>query len=151
MRFTLNGWRRIGIVVASLWFVALIAVAFTEYSSKSAGFFVFQSIPFGTVVEGNKITLPDGKIITISEEEEFKLRYAKERGISTEVTNQTLGPWQFDWSEITSVPKVAEVRWQRLGLLALLAHLVIWLFAEAVFFTASWVRRGFREEAPRDS
>lgn len=120
----------------------LIAVAITEYSSKSAGLFVVQSIPIGTVVEGNKVTLPDGKVITISEEEEFKLRLAKERNMA---------PWQINWSEITSVPKVAEVRWQRLGLLALLTPLIIWLFAEVAVLTVFWVRRGFVAGEPRDS
>ncbi len=142
MRFTLNGWRRIGIVVVSLWIIVLLAVTFTEYSIKSAGFFVVQNIPVGTVIDGNKVTLPDGKVITISEEEEFKLRLAKERNLT---------PWQIDWSEITSVPKVAEVRWQRLGLLVLFAPLIIWLFAEVAVLTVFWVRRGFVAGERRDS
>ena len=134
MRFTLNGWRRIGIVVVSLWIIVLFAVAFTEYSSQSDGFFVVQTIPVGIVVEGNKVTLPDGKVITISKEEESAFRLVK--GLD-------LAPWEIHWSEIPSVPKVAEVRWQRLGLLSLFVPLIIWLFAEAAVLAVSWIRCGF--------
>ncbi len=151
MSLTLNGWRRVGIVAASLYLLAIIAVAFTEYSSKSAGFFVFQSIPVGTVVAGNKVTLPDGKVITITEEEEFKMRLRNERGIPSQEIGQPLLPWQIDWSELSSVPKITEISWQRLGLFALLVPLIIWFLAEAVVLTASWVRRGFAAGAPRDS
>lgn len=119
-----------------LWLIAVISVALIEYSSKSQGFFVFQGIPVGITLEGNKIKMPDGKIILISEEDEFKLRYEQEK------TGKPILPWEIDWVKLTSVPKITEVRWLRLAL-SLLAPLVSWLFIEATVLTAAWVRRGF--------
>lgn len=143
MQTLLNGWRRFGIVIATLWSIAVIALALIEYSSKSDGFFVLQSVPVGTVVAGNKVTLPDGKVITITEEEEFKLRFKLEQELNRLTTGQPLRPWEFDWSSLTSVPKVTQVRWLRLGLFAVLAPLIVWLIVEAAVLTLAWVRRGF--------
>ena len=136
MRSPLNGWRRLGIVLAVLWFIAVISIALIEYSTKSQGFFVFQGLPVGITLEGNKIKLPDGKIIVISEEDEFRLRYEQGR-----VGKQIL-PWEIDWEKLTSVPKITEIRWFRFAL-SLLAPLVSWLFIEVAVLMAAWVRRGF--------
>jgi hypothetical protein len=136
MRLPLNGWRRLGIVIAMLWFIVVISVAFFEYSSKSHGFFVFQSLPVGLTFEGNKIKLPDGKIVVITEEDEFKLRYEQEK------TGKPILPWEIDWAKLTSVPKVTEIRWLRLAL-SLLVPFVSWLFVEVTVITVAWVRRGF--------
>lgn len=130
MRALLNGWRRFGIVIAMLWFIAVISLAFIEYTSKSHGFFVFQSLPGGITFSGDKITLPNGKVIAITEEDEFKLRYEQEK------TGKIIDSWE-------SVPKVAEIRWLRLGLFALLAPLIAWLLVEVSVLTVAWVRRGF--------
>ena len=130
MRALLNGWRRFGIVIAMLWFIAVIFLAFIEYTSKSHGFFVLQSLPGGITFSGDKIPLPDGKVIAITEEDEFKLRYEQEK------TGKIIDSWE-------SVPKVAEIRWLRLGLFALLAPLIAWLLVEVSVLTVAWVRRGF--------
>ena len=143
MRSPLNGWRRLGIVLATLWFIAVISIVLIEYSSKSHGFFVFQVFPIGMTFDGNKIKLPDGKIIVISEEDEFKLRYEPEK------TGKPILPWEIDWPKLTSVPKITEIRWFRLAL-SLLAPLVSWLFIEVTVHTAAWVRRGFASKQ-RDS
>ncbi|NMM26507.1 MAG: hypothetical protein HHJ12_04235 [Glaciimonas sp.] len=137
MRPLLNGWRRFGIVIAMLWFIAVISLAFIEYKSKSHGFFVFQSLPVGITFSGNKITLPDSKVIAITEEDEFKLRYEQEK------TGKPIHPWEIDWAQLTLVPKVAEIRWLRLGLFALLAPSIAWLLVEVSVLTVAWVRRGF--------
>ena len=126
-----------------LWLIAVISIALIEYSSKSEGFFVFQSLPVGLTFEGNKIKLPDGKIIVISEEDDFKLRYEQEKA------GKPILPWEIDWARLTSVPKVPEIRWLRL-VLSLLAPFVSWLFIEAAVLTAAWVRRGFASNQ-RDS
>jgi hypothetical protein len=143
MRLRLNGWRRFGIVIATLWFIAVIATAFVEYSSKADGFFVLQNIPVGTVVAGNKITLPDGKVVAITEEEEFQLRFKLEHELDNLKTGQPLRPWEFDWSKLTSVPKVTEIRWLRFSLFALVSPLLAWLFVEVTVLTVAWVRRGY--------
>ena len=150
MHPSLNGWRRFGIVVTTLWFIAVIALALVEYTSKSEGFFVIQGIPVGTVVAGNKVTLPDGKVITITEEEEFKLRYELEQKLNRLKTDQPVPPWELDWSSLVSAPKVTQIRWLRLGLFALLAPLIVWLIGEAAVLTVTWVRRGFAG-MPNDS
>jgi hypothetical protein len=123
-------------VMTMLWFIAVISIALIEYSSKSQGFFVFQGLPVGITFEGNKIKLPDGKIIVISEEDEFKLRYEQEK------TGKPILPWEIDWAKLASVPKITEIRWLHLAL-SLLAPLASWLFIEAIVLTAAWVRRGF--------
>ena len=136
MRSPLNGWRRLGIVMAMLWLIAVISVAFVEYSSNADGFFVFQSFPVGTTFKGNEVKLPDGKIIVISEEDEFKARYEQEK------TGKPILPWEIDWAKVTSVPKVTEIHGLRLAL-SLLVPLIFWLFVEVTVITAAWVRRGF--------
>lgn len=138
----MNGWRRLGVVMTTLWFMAVIAFAFWEYTSKSDGFFAFQSIPVGTVVAGNRVTLPNGTVITITEEEEFRLRYRKEQELDSLKTGQPVRPWDFDWSTLTSVPTFAQVRWLRLGMVALLVPLMFWLIGEAAAITVAWVSRG---------
>lgn len=137
MRPLLNGWRRFGIVIVMLWFIAVISIAFIEYTSKSDGFFVFQSLPVGIIFSGNKIILPDGKVIAMTEEDEFKLRYEQEK------MGKPILPWEIDWAQLTSVPKVIEIRWLRLGLFAIFAPLIAWLLAEASVLAVAWVRCGF--------
>ncbi len=137
MRPLLNGWRRVGILLVMLWFVSAVSIALVEQSSESHGFFVLQSIPDGTIIEGNKITLPDGKIIAMTEEDEFKSRYEKEK------TGKPFHPWEIDFAKLPSVPKVTVVRWVRLGLIALVAPLTAWLFVEVMVFAVAWVNRGF--------
>jgi hypothetical protein len=143
MPLLLNGWRRLGIAVSTLWFIAVAALALLEYSSKSDGVFMVQSIPIGTVVAGNKVTLPNGEVITITEEEEFELRFKLEQRLDRLKAGQPLYPWEVDWASLTSVPKVRQVRWLRLAIFALLAPLIVWLAGEATVYMMGWVRCGF--------
>lgn len=144
MRIPLNGWRRLGIVIAIPWLIAVISISLFEYSSKSQGVFVFQSVPVGLAFESNKLILPDGKLILLSEEDEFKLRYEQEKA------GKPILPWEIDWAGLASVPKVPEIHWLRL-VLSLLAPLGAWLFIEAAVLTVAWVRRGFTSDIQRDS
>jgi len=137
----LNGWRRLGIVIAAAWFIAIAVLAVYEFSSPSGGSLVYRSIPIGTTVAGNKITLPDGKVITLTEEEEFKLRFQREQ--RTDHPNHALPPWELDWSTFSAVPKVTQINWLRIILLAVAVPSLLWLFVELILLVATWVRRGF--------
>jgi len=143
MSLQLNGWRRLGVVAATLWLLGVIAIAVTEYTSKSNGFFVSQTIPVGTAIQGNTVTLPDGKVITITEEEEFELRRSLERKLGRLKAGQPINPWKIDWSKVRGVPKTTEIRWLRLVSFGLLTPMFVWLITEATALIVAWVKRGF--------
>ena len=132
----LNGWRRLGIVIASLWIIAVIAVAAFECTSGSRGIFVYQQIPEGTIVAGNKV-------ITLTEEDEFKVRAQAEQSMKEREQGHIVPPWELDWTGLEAVPKIIQIRWLRLAAVTLLVPLIAWLLTEALMLTVSWVRRGF--------
>jgi len=140
----LNGWRRLGIVVATLWLLGVFGFVLSEYSSDANGYFVYRTIPVGTVVEGNRVTLPDGKVVTITEEQQFELRYKLEKDLERLKKDQPLRPWEIDWSKLAIIPKVTEFRWLRLSIFALAAPLLLWLFVELVVLLTAWIKRGFK-------
>ena len=49
MHIRLNGWRCIALAMAMLWVGTSTVITVSEFLSKSDGYFVYQSIPFGTV------------------------------------------------------------------------------------------------------
>lgn len=144
LRPLLNGWRRFGIVIATLWLLGVLGFALSEYSSDSNGYFVYQTIPLGTIIEGNKVTLPDGKVVTITEEQQFELRYKLEQDLERLKKDQPLRPWEIDWSKLAAIPKVTEFRWLRLFILALVTPMLLWFLAETAVLVVAWIKRGFK-------
>ena len=139
----LNGWRRLGLVIVSLWIIAASAMAIVEYTFNSGSVFVYLTIPDGTVVAGNRVTFPNGKVITLTEIDEFKLRLQAEQGRKLLELGRAVSPWELDWSNLEEVPKVNQVRWLRFAMVTVLAPLACWLVIEAFVLAVSWVRRGF--------
>ena len=133
MRIALNGWRRIGIVLATIWCLTVAAVAVYEFISPEMqsrrGYFVFVSLAPGIYYDDGNVSFADGRKAKIDNRDP--------------ATGRVLEPWEIDWAQLTSVPKVAEIRWLRLGLFALLAPLIAWLLVEVPVLTVAWVRRGF--------
>jgi hypothetical protein len=130
MQFTLNGWRRIGFVLVSIWIVTLSFIVFDEYSSGQIGSFVER-----------KVTLPNGRTFSAYQVEQFKLRYAEEQ--KKGIVKNSWDDWDIDFDKY---PRVTEVHWRRLGI-ALLIPMIVWLFAEVAVLTVSWVRRGFARDS----
>jgi len=142
MHLLLNGWRRLGVVIASLWICAVLALAVFEYASNSRGIFVYPTIPEGTLIEGNKVTFPNGQVISLAEEDEFKLRRHAEQSMKLREQGSAVPPWELDWSNLEAVPKINQVRWLRASA-AVLGPFIAWLFFEALVIIVAWVRRGF--------
>lgn len=67
-----------------LWIGIASIIAGTDYFSKNDGYFVYQGIPVGTLVKGDTATLPDGRNVRLSDQEEieFAVRREKEEGQS---------------------------------------------------------------------
>lgn len=127
---TLNGWRRLGAVIVVLWLLGVVSLTAVEYNSSSSGVLIHHGLPIGTLVEGEKVTLPDGKIVTIDNRDA--------------VTGHPLAPWQINWDAQTNLPQVTEVRWLRFGLALVLVPICVWLFFELAVMVFKWVSRGFR-------
>ena len=126
MKSPLNGWRRIGIVAATLWLLAGIGVCIIERWSNADGFFVSQVVQVS----------PD-LTITIAEEEEFKTRLKLER----EQEILTMGKSSIP-EHASQSPRIAVIHWLRLGMFALIPFLV-WFAGEIAVLIVAWVRRGF--------
>jgi len=134
LKLTLNGWRRLGIVLVALWITGVLAVVILELSySVKSGTFVYQSIPAGTVIEPGKVYLPDGRIIPIDDIDP--------------TTGRRLPPWEVDWSKQTEVPSITNIRWLRLSLVTLLIPTIAWIVAELAVVIAAWVVRGFKNRS----
>ena len=65
-----------------LWVCIAMTTTGSDYFNMGDGYFVYQSIPMGTLVTGNTATLPDGRKVQISDQEEieFSVRREKEEG-----------------------------------------------------------------------
>jgi hypothetical protein len=131
MAMHLNGWRRLGLVAVALWLVASLSLALFEHLEGRDGYFVGRSLPVGTLVRGNQVALPDGRIIPL---------------------RQTLGghelrPWEIKWDNEPEVPTVSHIRWPRLVSVGVAFPLGAWLALELLGAIARWVMRGFRRDA----
>jgi hypothetical protein len=62
----LNGWRRIGIVLGSVWVLSVVGFAATDVMLEGEGWFVQRTLPAGTIISGNKATLPGGRTVDIN-------------------------------------------------------------------------------------
>lgn len=131
---TLNGWRRLGVVLSFLWALSIACVALFEAAPVSAGFssgiFVNQAIPAGTLIKNDRVTLPSGKVVSIE--------------ITDPATGHMLSPWEIDWRKYPEVPKTTEILWLKLLMVALAVPVVIWLLIELFVAIGEWVARGFR-------
>lgn len=131
MKLTLNGWRRLGIVLAALWIIGVLALVFLEVSNiVKSDKFVYQRIPTGTEIRPGEAHLPDGKVVPIDDIDP--------------TTGRRLAPWEIDWSKQTEVPSITYIRWLRLILVAFLIPLITWLVTELAVIIAAWIARGFK-------
>jgi hypothetical protein len=154
MAVRLNGWRRIAVAISLLWIGIALTTAGLGYFNKTDGYFVYQSIPVGTVVAPGSIKLPDGTTISKQEEKEFKERLKAEQGVSkfggipvpeSDLPDDLKKPWEIDWSKQPGVETVSEVNWPHLLLTGLAMPLLLWLAAELAAAVVRWIIRGFRK------
>jgi ABC-type Fe3+-siderophore transport system permease subunit len=153
----LNGWRRIALAMSILWIGIALTTAGLDYFNKSDGYFVFQSIPIGTVMTPSSIKLPDGTTISRDEEKEFEQRLKAEQASSklsgkpvpkNDLPVDLKKPWNMDWSKQANVPIAWEIRWPRLLFAGLAMPLLLWMFAELYAVVLRWIIRGFRKSEP---
>lgn len=138
MPFRMNGWRRLGLVLAVLWLLLLLGGLILEVATSKSTFFTFRTLPQGTFVDpdGDEVVLPDGTRVAV--------HIPRDRS-----TSETAKPWEVDWSQVPGLQTLPGLRWSRIatwvGAIA-----IVWLFAEIAALAVAWVRRGFRDGA-RDS
>jgi hypothetical protein len=125
----LNGWRRLAILLWALWTATIAVTLILELRGFGGNALVFESIPVGTVVNGEEATLPDGSVV--------KLNARDPR------TGALLQPWEIDWSSQPGVPKRSVVRWNRF-LVGIFVPCAVWLIIEFFGVGVRWVARGFR-------
>jgi hypothetical protein len=130
----LNGWRRLGVVLVAIWAFSIggIAVYEVTFMDMRGRQFTYLEIPIGTLVDGEKATLPDGRTVKIDSRDPL--------------TGRLLQAWEIDWAKQADVPKTMQIRWGRLIGFVLAAPVSIWLAFEVAVWIGGWVTRGFRRK-----
>ena len=129
----LNGWRRLALVLCTLWCAGNFTVFTYEVSTHHDGYFVGLFLPIGTVVSGDKARLPDGRTINLN----------------ITIGGKPIKPWEIKWSNEPEVPTEQHIFWNKLLLQAIAIPFGFWVCVELLFFVGNWVARGFRDrEAP---
>ncbi|HZY17528.1 MAG TPA: hypothetical protein VFE82_03555 [Ramlibacter sp.] len=123
----LNGWRRLGLVLAGLWLVGCLALATVEWSGKQTGVFVYRTLTAGSTIDvlKNQVVLPDGSV--------------------AKLTQNLAGrqPWELDWKKEPEAAPVLVLNWLRILKLGLFFPIAVWLALEGIALCARWVLRGF--------
>ena len=127
----LNGWRRIGVVLVIFWFVIIAGITITELSTSEVIAFTYQTIPKGTKVEGNIVTLPNGETIEIYVPRDL-------------LTGEKAKPWEIDWSKYPQITKVQYINWSLLAGALLAIPFAAWIILEALAYAIRWIRQGFK-------
>ena len=89
----LNGWRRLGIILAGLWLLSCTLVLAYERSAPTDGFFVFRTLPVGTLISGNEANLPGGPTIQLRQK----------------LGSKEIKPWEIQWDNEPEIANVAVV------------------------------------------
>jgi hypothetical protein len=136
MRIALNGWRRIGVVLATIWCLTVATVAVYELISPEMqsrrGYFVFVSLAPGVYYDDGNVSFADGRKAKIDNRDP--------------ATGRVLEPWEIDWAKYSQIPKTLTIRWIRLLSLFLAAPMLTWLAVECAVWVRGWVKRGFKSE-----
>ena len=85
-----------------------------QLDSDSDGWFVRHTLPVGTVVSGDKATLPDGRIVSL-------------KNFKDPTTGRVLKPWEMDWANEPAIPKQSQIHW--LSLLGATVYSLLWFGA----------------------
>lgn len=125
----LNGWRRLAVVFFAASCMSALSVAAYEVLAHRGGYFVGHTPLRGTVVRGNKATLPSGEVIELN----------------VPVPGEIPEPWELDWDNQPQHATETYVRWSKLFSVAFALPLAAWACLEFLAVVANWVLRGFRE------
>jgi len=128
----LNGWRRMGIVLLSIWLIGIASITIYEFVTHTPLFFSSQNIPKGTTMTGNNVTLPNGKVVTIKVPQDL-------------LTGELAKPWEINWSLYPEIPKITIINWKQLGLSGIVIPLTLWIIIEFLVIAIAWIARGFKE------
>lgn len=123
----LNGWRRLGIVLAGVWLLGCTLVLAYERSAPRDGFFVFRTLPTGTLIKGNEATLQDGRTVQLRQK----------------LDGKEIKPWEIQWDNEPEIPTVAVVKAGTFFLVGLVFPLLLLAALELFAVLCRWVRKGF--------
>ena len=126
----LNGWRRLGIVLTGIWVVGVGVLLAVELAHSKTGVFVYQTIPKGTLIQGDKATLPDGSVVQLNAQDA--------------ATGHSLKPWEINWDNEADILKGHAIRWDRLAIFGIAVPACVWLLVELLVCGGRWILRGFR-------
>ena len=76
-----NGWRRLAVVLGSVWIIGVVSFAAYESLSRRDGLFVGLTLPVGTVISGEKAKLPDGRTVDLN----------------VKLNGKDVKPWEIKW------------------------------------------------------
>lgn len=125
----LNGWRRLALVLCGAWCLGAVSLATYEFLNHRDGHFVGLSLPIGTVVSGNKATLPGGRVIDLN----------------LSIEGKAIKPWEIEWDNEPEVPTEQFIRWAKLLTQGFAIPFGLWVCFELLAFIGNWVAQGFRE------
>lgn len=125
----LNGWRRLALIFCGAWCLGAASLTTFELLNHREGYFVGLTLPIGTVVSGNKATLPGGRVVDLN----------------LSIEGKAIKPWEIKWDNEPEVPTEQFIRWTRLLIQGLIIPVGLWVCFELFAFIGNWVTRGFRE------
>jgi hypothetical protein len=126
----LNGWRRLAVVLCGVWCFGATSLAIYEAFTHCDGYFVGLKLPTGTVVSGDKATLPDGRVIDLD----------------MSIDGKAVKPWEIKWDSQPEVPTEQFLRWSKLFTQGIVIPLGPWACFAILVMVGNWVVRGFREQ-----
>tara|TARA_R110001599_G_scaffold159052_2_gene346196 strand:- start:9020 stop:9421 length:402 start_codon:yes stop_codon:yes gene_type:complete len=125
---SLNGWRRLGVVLILVWLIVLTGVLLLSTEAKKSGF--LRNIEVTT----SSISVPAPELADQLEQ------------VKREQLGRDLKPWEKEWN----LQKTLEIQHTNLVISPLKIFLVgivfpsiIWLLFEVITFLIRWIRRGF--------
>lgn len=110
------------------WALGASFLALYEGVYRRDGYFVGLTLPAGTVVEGSKAKLPDGRVVDLN----------------TTIDGRPVKPWEIKWDNEPEIPTEQIIYWRKLLFFSLICPPLLWAGIELLILIGGWVSRGFR-------
>jgi hypothetical protein len=125
MIVNLNGWRRVGVVLVLIWMLLITFSTIVNYTHNGTNYLIYKSLPISIEVTGNRVKLPDGKVIILD-------------------VPETIKPWEIDWDNQTQVSMTYKFNYKNIFIFVILIPLLSWLLVEFLVKLVLWVISGFK-------
>lgn len=127
----LNGWRRLGIVLTSVWLIGIVLIA--SFGRDTAGFELLSN----EVVVTRMYSVPAPELKAALEAEKVKKLGRK------------LNPWEMEWNPTKLVPSELKVKERQFStskaiFVTFVWPAVLWLLLEIGVGIGKWIMAGFR-------